>query len=75
MAAGGRRAATILLPVAVCALAFGYGLPHLAPFRGVLGTLRTLTSGWAIVLLLVAAVNLLANWLFIAAAIPCSRTP
>ncbi|GAA1976516.1 lysylphosphatidylglycerol synthase domain-containing protein [Catenulispora subtropica] len=66
----GRRAVTVLVPVAVCALAFGFGLPHVAPFRAVLGTLRTMTSGWAVVVLLAALANLLANWLFIAAAIP-----
>ncbi|NUR60250.1 MAG: hypothetical protein HOV87_16550 [Catenulispora sp.] len=68
--ARGRRGATVLVPVAVCAAAFGFGLPHLAPFRDVLGTLRTLTSGWVAVILLAALANLLANWLFIAAAIP-----
>jgi len=61
---------TVVVPVAVCVAAFGFGLPKLAPFHSVLGTFRALTSGWAIVVLLAAAVNLLANWLFIAAAIP-----
>ncbi|MBW8804705.1 MAG: UPF0104 family protein [Catenulisporales bacterium] len=66
----GRRAVAFLVPTAVCVLAFAYGLPKLAPYRDVLSTIRALTSGWAVVLLLAAAVNLLANWLFIAAAIP-----
>ena len=66
----GRRAAGVLIPVAVCVAAFGWGLPKLAPYHGVLSTLRGLTSGWAVLVLAAAAVNLLANWLFIAAAIP-----
>ena len=66
----GRRAAGVLIPAAVCVAAFGYGLPKLAPYHGVLGTLRALTSGWAVLVLAAAALNLLANWLFIAAAIP-----
>ena len=65
----GRRAAAVLVPVVVCAAAFGYGLPKLAPYNGVLGTLRDLTSGWAIIVLAAAALNLIANWLFIAAAL------
>ncbi|MBS2549553.1 UPF0104 family protein [Catenulispora sp. NL8] len=66
----GRRAVTILLPVVVCVAAFGYGLPKLASYHGVLGTFRDLTSGWAVLVLAAAGVNLLLNWLFIAAAIP-----
>ncbi|MFD0634206.1 hypothetical protein ACFQ9X_24295 [Catenulispora yoronensis] len=54
----------------VCVLAFGFGLPRLARFRDVLQTLQNLTSGWMLVLVLAAAANLVANWLFIAAAIP-----
>ena len=68
--ARGRRAAAVLVPAVVCVAAFGYGLPRLAPYHGVLGTFRALTSGWAVVVLAAAAVNLLANWVFIAAAIP-----
>ncbi|GAA2025328.1 lysylphosphatidylglycerol synthase domain-containing protein [Catenulispora yoronensis] len=70
MGAQGRRVATVLLPVTVCVLAFGFGLPRLARFRDVLQTLQNLTSGWMLVLVLAAAANLVANWLFIAAAIP-----
>jgi uncharacterized protein (TIRG00374 family) len=70
IAVRGRRTASVLVPVVVCVAAFGYGLPKLAPYRGVLGTLRELTSGWAFLILAAAAVNLLANWLFITAAIP-----
>ena len=65
-----QRVATVLVPVAVCVAAFGFGLPHVARFRDVLGTLRTLTFGWMALILLAALVNLVANWLFIAAAIP-----
>jgi hypothetical protein len=68
--ARGRRAAAVLVPAVVCVAAFGYGLPKLAPYHGVLGTFRELTSSWAVVVLAAAAVNLLANWVFIAAAIP-----
>ncbi|MEY9862633.1 uncharacterized membrane protein YbhN (UPF0104 family) [Catenulispora sp. GAS73] len=65
-----RRAVAVLVPAVVCVAAFGYGLPKLASYHGVLGTFRALTSGWAVVVLAAAAVNLLANWVFIAAAIP-----